>query len=252
MQFMNLGLLGKNISYSLSPEIHSRIFNYTNVLGKYDLIDTDTIEIEKIIENYVGINITIPYKEQIMKFLKELDMSVKKSGAVNTVSINSIVKGYNTDFTAFLELLKLKNFYPDNALILGAGGASRAAISALLDFECNNITVVNRTEERIKNIKEKFPVNEELKEKYDIIVNTVPLKGNYFIESKIKNIDFSFYADFVYNGVTELTKVAKRKNIPGIDGIEILILQAVHSEEIWQGRKLNHLYKRLVIEFGRE
>jgi len=250
MQFLNLGLLGKNISYSISPRIHERIFQITDIKGRYDLIDTEKIEIEKITENYNGINITIPYKESILEFIDEFHSSVKKTGAVNTVSIKKKISGYNTDYSSFLQLLKMKNIYPRNALVLGAGGASRAAIAALMDIGCKKISVINRSDERLRRLKENFPVDVELIHKYDMVVNTIPLSGNDFIASKIKDVDFSFYADFVYNGETELTKIAKRKNISGIDGIEILLLQAIHSQEIWQGRELKDIYDRMVKEFA--
>jgi len=247
---LSLSLLGKNISYSISPKIHERIFSLTKVKGRYDLIDAEKIEIEKIMENYNGINITIPYKERIVEYINEFDPSAKKTGAVNTISVKNSIIGYNTDYSSFLHLLKMKQIYPKNALILGAGGASRAAILALLDMGCEKVSVINRNEERLRILRENFPIDVEFIDRYDIIVNTIPLNGNDFISTKVKNVDFSFYADFVYNGETELTKIARKKKIFGIDGIEILLLQAIHSEEIWQERELKHLYERMVTEFA--
>ena len=138
------GLVGKNIGYSFSKKFFSEKFEKENLFHTYENFDIPSIEVfPKIISenpNLKGLNVTIPYKEEVIKFLNKLDGTAQKIGAVNTIKISETGKltGFNTDFYGFQK--SLERFLPlkkKNALILGTGGASKAIAYALENLGFN-------------------------------------------------------------------------------------------------------------------
>ena len=138
------GLIGRNIAYSFSKRFFSEKFERENLVHTYENFDISSIQkFQKIPQetpHLKGLNVTIPYKEEIIPFLDSLDADAEKIGAVNTIKISEEGKliGYNTDHFGFQK--SLEAFLPlrqKTALILGTGGASKAVASALhkLDFE---------------------------------------------------------------------------------------------------------------------
>ncbi|HSM62612.1 MAG TPA: hypothetical protein VK833_01615, partial [Gillisia sp.] len=132
------GLIGKNIDYSFSRTYFNQKFTTENIEAIYKNFDLENIKhFPSLIQNnpdIKGFNVTIPYKEAIIPFLDEVEVTAKEIGAVNTIKINEDGKliGYNTDFYGFSEALKpyLKPHHK-KALILGTGGASKAIAYAL-------------------------------------------------------------------------------------------------------------------------
>ncbi len=127
------GLIGKNIGYSFSKSFFAEKFEKENLSHSYENFDIPSIEnFPKIISetpNLRGLNVTIPYKEEVIPFLDNLDFEAEKIGAVNTIKISEDKKltGYNTDYFGFQKALE--GFLPlqqQKALILGTGGASKA------------------------------------------------------------------------------------------------------------------------------
>lgn len=257
-----LGVVGKNIHYTLSPYIHNFIFAENNIDAVYLAFDIDDRKFDRIIPGLLeiayGVNVTIPYKERIMQYLDSLDVSASIVEAVNTIKDR---KGYNTDYIALYNLIKKKmNFDIETCVIFGAGGAARAAIGALWENDCNEIEIINRSHERAEKLIQRLrsqDINVNVREgcnnltKIDVLVNATPNPD--MIPDECIKLSRGVI-EFVYTPVeTSLIRKAKRYNIPIINGIEILVKQAIEAEKIWFGinveeeRVVNYLYARKLI-----
>ncbi|MGL6064494.1 MAG: shikimate dehydrogenase family protein [Fusobacteriaceae bacterium] len=248
------GLLGKKISYTRSPKLHEYIFEFLNILCKYEVYDLfqakdEEIEIKNILEKLKtrelqGLNVTIPYKEKIIDYLDELDNVSKKIGAVNTVAYeNGKLKGYNTDYRGVIETLnKMKlNLLGKNCYILGSGGGAKAVVEALKKYSCN-IKLVTREKNKIFNFQEEIEIlnYEEFDkiEKEYLLINTTPVELEESIEIKFEKI-----FDLKYN--------IKIENKKYENGLYMLVVQGIKSQEIWQERKIDCIeliYDKLIKE----
>lgn len=239
------GLLGKNINYTLSPIIHNFAFKKLGINAVYLVFDVNEDKFERValglLEMTEGFNITIPYKEKIIQYLNSLDPISKRIASVNTVYKKI---GYNTDYLAVKKLVgqEVKELNGENCLIVGAGGAARAVAFALGDLGCR-IFIHNRTAERgIKlvddlkkeNIDSKFVNSCDVE--YTIIVNSTP-NPDFIKEECIKG---KLAVEMVYNPLlTSFLLNAKRKGLKTIDGLRILISQALEAEKIWFNKSLS-------------
>lgn len=244
------GLLGEKLKHSFSKEIHELFYKYNNFNYEYELIEKKEEEILDLLENirnkkYNGINITIPYKVEIIKCLDEISEEAKKIGAVNTIKLkNEKLIGYNTDYYGFLKTLQYNNIDINNskALILGTGGAAKSVYNVLIDNNAEKIFLATLKENN--NFKRrkcdriiKYAEIPNIKN-VDIVVNCTPvgmypefdncpLEDKYIIESK-------YLIDLIYNPIeTVLMKKYKLKGSKVINGLLMLIVQAIKSEEIW-------------------
>ncbi|MFK8059587.1 MAG: shikimate dehydrogenase [Polaribacter sp.] len=239
------GLLGKNISYSFSRGYFTDKFKKMGLSqNKYVNFDLQNIEdFPKIFEetkNIKGINITIPYKEEVMTFLNKLDKTAKEIGAVNTIKFTKRgdLKGYNTDVVGFEKsILPYIKKHHKKALILGTGGASKAVAYAL---KKNDIKVkfVSRTPKNKLQISYD-DLTEEVLEKYNIIVNCTPI-GTFPEVLKYPNIPYQFLTDkhllfdLIYNPeVTTFLQKGKEQGAAIKNGYQMLELQAEESWRIW-------------------
>ena len=233
------GLLGEKLSHSKSPDIHQMIFQKLDINGKYDLVETSPEDIKKYIEKYDGLNVTIPYKETVNPLLKSLSKEAKSIGAVNTIYEK---KGYNTDYFGFGKMLNVKNIKVDKKIcvILGTGGASKAVKYYLKKNNAKKIISVSRSKKG-KNI-----INYDDIEtiKGDILINTTPV-GMYpnIEESPVNSKIISKYKvaiDLIYNPLETLfLKYAKENNLKYVNGLYMLIGQAVKAQEIWNNIEIN-------------
>ena len=240
------GLLGKNISYSFSREYFTNKFKdlgYTN----HQYVNFDLQEINELKEVLIskkevlgGINITIPYKQEVMAFLDSIDEDAEKIGAVNTMKFlkDGTIKGFNTDFYGFKNSIQpfIKEYHT-KALILGAGGASKAIAYA---FEKMNIDYkfVSRKKrnESAFNYEEITP---EIIREYTVIVNCTPLGTYPNIETR-PELPYSAITakhllyDLTYNPeVTTFLRLGKEQGATIKNGLQMLELQAEKSWEIW-------------------
>lgn len=247
---MKFGLLGEKLSHSFSPIIHNYVFEKLNINATYELIETPAEGLKHYIEElrngvYNGFNVTIPYKKTIMNLLDEIDDKALKIGSVNTIYVkDNKVIGTNTDYDGFLKTLEYYNVEVanKNCYVLGTGGAS-LAISAVLKDLGGNVTFVSRTP------KENIISYEELaNKKIDVLVNTTPV-GMY------PNIDASpvtkdvvrnskVVIDIIFNPKT--TKLLEYAN-SNINGLYMLVMQAIKAEEIWQNQKMELNINELLI-----
>jgi len=236
------GLIGKNISYSFSRQYFTEKFKKLELEDReyvnFDLQSID--ELSKMdFKTISGFNVTIPYKEQILKFLDSIDDEAKEIGAVNTIKITKSNKlvGYNTDFFGFHESLKpLLKKHHKKALVLGTGGASKAIIFVLKKLNIDFL-VVSRNP--VKAQISYQDITEKVLKKYTLIVNCTPL-GTHPEVKKCPSIPYQFITnqhllyDLIYNPkkTTFLIK-GKNKGATICNGLKMLELQAEKAWEIW-------------------
>lgn len=244
------GLVGKKLGHSLSPMIHNYIFKKMNIDAEYALYEIeDGEEILKIMKEkgVEGFNITIPYKEVVMKQLDCISQEAQKIGAVNLVQIKDGKSyGYNSDYFGIIKMFEKYKVNIKNKIcyVLGSGGAAKSMIVALQDLEAKEIVVVTRDVEMKRGVlKEKFKNIEVISYEDiiggDIIINATPLGMYPDIDSTpvdeeiIKRFDIA--VDMIYNPkLTKFLKIAKDNNLRYVNGVTMLVGQAVKSDELWE------------------
>ena len=239
------GLLGRNISYSFSRGYFTKKFEKLN-LENYKYVNFDIQQIKdfpSIInenKNVKGINVTIPYKEEVISFLDKLDDTAKNIGAVNTIKFTKRgnLKGYNSDVVGFENSIKpLLKKHHKKALILGTGGASKAIAFALKKNDIK-FKFVSRNPEN-KNEISYDSLSQETLQKHTIIINCTPL-GTFPNIEKCPNIPYQYLTekhllyDLIYNPeVSTFLSKGKEKGASIKNGYEMLQLQAEESWRIW-------------------
>ena len=261
-------VLGHPIAHSLSPELHNRIYQSMDLDIVYLAFDITRENFAKAVKGlgalgFIGFNITIPYKETIISYLDSIDPAAATIGAVNTVKIEGgKLIGYNTDGVGFLHSLNINNVICSQRriLILGAGGSARAIGIALVEQNPKEIVILNRSLDRAKKLA--FDINEfagrnisyavsNAPQNVDIIINTTPL-GMWPEVDKSPLEDYVFcpktvVCDIIYNPYT--TSLLKRASASGcftINGLGMLVGQAVKAIEIWTGKKIDNSLIKLV------
>lgn len=239
------GLLGRDISYSFSSGYFKEKFTDLELEDhQYQNFDLSTIEEFSILlkkqENLCGMNVTIPYKQEIIPFLDEIDSEAKEIGAVNTIKFleNGKTKGFNTDVFGFLNSLKpLLEKHHTKALILGTGGASKAVAFALQKLQID-FKFVSRNPSEGNEISY-TELSEEIITAHRIIINCTPL-GTFPETELCPEIPYQFITskhllyDLIYNpSVTTFLKNGKNNGAKIKNGLEMLQLQAEKSWEIW-------------------
>lgn len=244
------GLLGEKLSYSLSPKIHSEILKSLNKNGAYKLFEIDRYRLKNFTEaikllKISGCNVTIPYKKDIMKYIDIVSEEANKIGAVNTIFLkDEKLYGYNTDYFGFGYMLKTSNIDVKDrmAVILGNGGASSAVLHYLLDNGAREVYIVSRNpnKEVFEFENTKLIGYEELNSlSGDILINTTPVGMYPNIENSPVSKEvvdrFSSLVDLIYNPMeTKFLSYGKESNKQIVDGLYMLVGQAVKAQEIWQ------------------
>ncbi|MFI2742874.1 shikimate dehydrogenase family protein [Zhouia sp. PK063] len=238
------GLIGKNISYSFSRGFFSKKFEELHISNTHSYVNFDIDAIEKFTTeiinqpNLVGCNVTIPYKQDIIPFLDELDNTAKEIGAVNTIKfIDGKKIGYNTDCYGFMyDIEKLIKPHHKKALILGTGGASKAIAYALNQLGVA-FTYVSRNPK--KNEFSYHDLNEEVMSEYLVIINCSPV-GTFPQINDAPNIPYQYITpkhlayDLIYNPAeTAFLKKFKEHNATICNGMRMLELQAEKAWSIW-------------------
>jgi shikimate dehydrogenase len=251
------GLIGEKLPHSLSPKIHNTLFKGLNIEGAYKLFEVEREELGKAIDSLKalkikGVNVTIPYKQDVMKYLDFISDEAKKIGAVNTIYLkDGKLYGYNTDYFGFGTIINNNGIeVKDNiAMVLGNGGASKAVITYLLDQGIKKIYLVSRRSLEVSGYEDnriECKTYEEIDHiKGDILINTTPLgMYPYMEESPLgKEVISNFDAliDIIYNPKeTKFLKIGKELNKKIAGGIEMLVGQAIKAEEIWQETSLDN------------
>ena len=239
----NFGLLGKNIDYSFSRGYFKEKFETQKLECTYKNFDLDTIEDFELLKTtdppISGLNVTIPYKQDVIPFLDAVDIQAQDIGAVNTIKIeNGKLTGYNTDHYGFENSLKphLKPHHK-KALILGTGGASKAVAFALKKLDIH-FEYVSRSESSTNKYNYESLKYEGLKN-YQIIINCTPI-GTFPDINICPDIPYKdltsdhLLFDLIYNPeITLFLKHGNEKKAKTLNGLEMLRLQAEKSWEIW-------------------
>ncbi len=236
------GLVGRHIDYSFSRGYFNKKFEVNTISAEYVNFDLSTISEFKAVlneKNLKGLNVTIPYKTEIIPFLVEVEEEAKAIGAVNTIKIvNGKLIGYNTDVYGFVQSIKpLLKSHHQNALVLGSGGASKAICFGLktlgIDFK-----VVTRTPSQ-KHQMSYLAINEKVLQEHQIIINCTPIGTFPNVEDAPElpyehlNSNHLLY-DLVYNPEeTTFLKKGKNQGCQTTNGYQMLKLQAEKAWEIW-------------------
>ena len=242
-----LGIIGEHLPHTFSPSIYNELFKRHNMDATYRVLeiprDAFDFIVKDITSDLVGYNVTIPYKSKIMGYLESASRDAKEIGAVNVV--NAHKEGFNTDWKGFkksLEGVPLRGKY---ALVLGAGGAARAVCYALKDMDMD-VYITNRTEERAKKLADEFKLKYGIPplSKVALLVNATPV-GMYPNVDGIPQIDLTKLSrkcvvyDLVYNPrPTKFLNTAENIGLRTIDGLEMLVQQAILNLHIWSLNEL--------------
>jgi shikimate dehydrogenase len=249
------GLFGYPVEHTLSPAMHNAAFKALNLNYCYVpfLVHPDHLEnAVKAIKalNICGVNVTVPHKEKVIKFLDEINDEASFIGAVNTI-VNSDSKliGYNTDGRGFIQSLLESGILIEDKdiLIIGAGGASRA-ISYYLSQKGKTLFIYNRSNDRakrlvqdLKKIRNNISFIEDISsiERFHIIINATPLglkKDDPLpFDTSLLRQDQTV-CDLIYKK-TRLIEEASKKKCVTINGMGMLLWQGIFAFELWTGKK---------------
>ncbi len=240
------GLIGSTVSHSFSKSYFDEKFFREGLRDyHYDLYPLQNVdELKKLLsENpeLTGLNVTIPYKEQVLKFLSDIDPVAKKIGAVNVIKIqNGKLTGFNTDSDAFYETIEkwFPNIPNAKALVLGTGGSSKAVQQALKKLSIH-FEIVSRDEKSGQHTYESLEKNGKPLEEANLIINTTPLgmspNTNQFPPINYELISSHHYVyDLIYNPArTMFIQKAEMRGATVKNGLEMLHIQAEKAWAIW-------------------
>ncbi|MBK7378644.1 MAG: shikimate dehydrogenase [Ignavibacteriales bacterium] len=274
-----LGLIGHPIKHTYSPYLHNVGIEMTGVNYVYLPFDVLPANLKNAVKGILtlgvaGVSVTLPHKETVIRYLNGLSEEASTIGAVNTI-VNDLGKlqGYNTDAEGvYATLLPYKSqITGEEVSVIGAGGASRSVIYTLIrHFQPKKINLINRTEQRAEVVKEHFAS----KMRYDsfqvielfppdlvsvfknssLIVNATAIGMFPDNDDSITTLSKSFSKDqivfdLVYNPPkTKLMQIAESEGAKTVDGLTMLIHQAIKSFELWTGKTLefDKLYRALI------
>ena len=232
---MKFGLLGRKLGHSYSPMIFDLMGGY-----RYDLFEREPEGIEDLLKNgdFDGLNVTIPYKKEVLQYLDEIDPLALRLGAVNTiVKKDGRLIGYNSDYYGFLSLVQRTRIEPPNkkVLVLGSGGASVTVRAVLEDLGAQVVIVSRSGENNYTNLDRHRDAA--------LIVNTTPV-GMYPHNGSAPLSLEGFTAlegvlDLIYNPArTQLLMECEKYGIPGFNGLWMLVAQAKQSAQWFLDREL--------------
>lgn len=245
---MQCGLLGRKLGHSYSPQIHNLLGDYS-----YVLFEKEPEELENFLKNgeFSGLNVTIPYKKEVIPYLSELSPTAQKMGCVNTVLRRSdgTLYGHNTDYFGFTSLVRHAGLSVagKKVLVLGSGGASNTAVAALKDLGANPVVISRSGENNYQNLHRHTDAA--------AIVNTTPV--GMYPNTGVSPIDLGLFPhlegvlDVIYNPArTQLLLDAEKLGIPRENGLWMLVAQAKEAAEVFTGRKISDeviekIYRRL-------
>ena len=233
---MNCGLLGRKLGHSYSPQIHSFLGDYT-----YKLYEQEPENVGNFLKNtnFSGINVTIPYKKDVIPFLDELSPKAIKMGSVNTVvrRADGTLFGHNTDYFGFHSMVLRSGIGVSGkkVLVLGTGGTSNTAVKVLEDLGANVIIISRTGENNYENL--------HLHKDAAVIVNTTPV--GMYPNTGVSPVDLTKFPvlegvlDVIYNPArTQLLLDAEKLGLPHENGLWMLVAQAKEAAEYFGGKPL--------------
>ena len=235
---MDYGLIGEKLGHSFSKEIHEQLGGYA-----YELREVARDELDAFMKAraFTGINVTIPYKQQVIPYLDQIDESAKKIGAVNTiVNRDGKLYGYNTDYFGLKELIQSRfDLSGKKVLILGSGGTSKTALAVCRDLGAKEIKRVSRSAEDADTVSYTQAVKET---DTQFLINTTPC--GMYPDIDARAIDLSAFPklsgviDVIYNPLrTRLMIQAMQLGIPCVGGLMMLVFQAAAAMSYFTGQE---------------
>ncbi len=246
------GLIGERLGHSFSPAIHSIIMQKLDIKGCYHLFEIEKGSLRQAFDglkhlNIKGVNVTIPYKIEVMEYLDEVSREAKEIGAVNTICFKeNKAYGFNTDYYGFGMMLDKMNLSLQHkkAVVLGAGGAANSVVQYLKDNGIKEIALVSRNKAsakcKFKDLDIYSYEEADLLRSHDMIINCTPCGMHPNIDVCPVPSDmigkFSYAIDLIYNPIETLfLKYAREKGLTAANGLYMLAGQAVKSQELWNG-----------------
>ena len=259
-------VVAKPIKHSISPFIHNTAFEKTAVNGVYLALEIEAEDLEATVANIrrynmFGINLSMPYKQEVIQYLDELASSARLIGAVNTVvNKNGTLIGYNTDGKGFFKSLPSFAIQGKKMTILGAGGAATAIIAQAALDQAEEIFVFTRQSSYDKTVSKMEVISRQTKSRIhvlnledlatlqdkinqsDLLVNgtsvgmdgeTLPLAEGNQLPSQI------LVADVIYKPLeTPFLKWARSQKVEAVNGLGMLLYQAAEAFELWTGQPM--------------
>ena len=233
---MQCGLLGRKLGHSYSPQIHGQLASYD-----YSLFEKEPEELEGFLKNgnFVGLNVTIPYKKDVIPFLDQLSPVARRLGAVNTIvrRRDGSLVGHNTDYFGFRYLVQQSGLdvRGKKVLVLGSGGASNTAVAALQELGAKVVIISRSGENNYGNL--------HLHADASVIVNTTPV--GMYPNTGVSPIDLGCFPqlegvlDVVYNPArTQILLDAENRGLVAMNGLWMLVAQAKESAEWFSGETI--------------
>jgi shikimate dehydrogenase len=256
---LSFRLIGYPLGHSISPQIHMRLFQLSNVCARYGFLEIEPGKLGSqaaFLKSLDGFNVTIPHKQRILPLLDRIDPRARRCGAVNTVKCDGgRLYGFNTDADGFLSALKGAGIaLSGRVLLCGAGGAARMMACEALERGCS-LVVAARDVQKARGLQSDlagiFPdadisarTLEDAGGSFDLILNGTPagmypdVGGCPVPRRVIRNSAAVF--DAVYNpGKTVLVSAALAEGANAVCGLSMLIGQAAAAQEIWTGARFN-------------
>ena len=245
---MKCGLLGRKLGHSYSPQIHSFLGSYS-----YTLFEKEPDQLEDFLKygDFTAINVTIPYKKDVIPYLGEISPVAQKMGAVNTIvrRPNGSLFGHNTDYFGFASMVQRSGLKLSNkkVLVLGSGGASNTVVAVLRELEANVIIFSRCGETNYSNLYSHTDTA--------AIVNTTPV--GMYPNTGVSPVDLSRFPnlegvlDVIYNPArTQLLLDAEKLGLPCQNGLWMLVAQAKEAAEYFTGHEIpdsviEEIYRRL-------
>ena len=234
---MKCGLLGRKLGHSYSPQIHGLLGDYS-----YALFEKEPEQLASFLKNgdFTGINVTIPYKKDVIPYLDALSPAAQKIGSVNTIvrRADGSLFGHNSDYFGFVSLVKHSGIAVEGkkVLVLGSGGTSNMVVTALRDLGAAPVVISRSGENNYGNL--------HLHSDASVIVNATPV--GMYPNTGVSPIDLNRFPkldgvlDVIYNPAkTQLLLDAEKLGIPHENGLWMLVAQAKEAAEYFAGKKLS-------------
>ena len=229
---MRCGLIGEHLGHSFSPQIHRELADYS-----YELFELPPDGVGNFVKNTPldAFNVTIPYKKTVIPFLDYISPEAKALGAVNTVvKKDGLICGYNTDYFGFDYMIRCSGISVENkkAIVFGKGGASATVCAVLKDRGVSRLTVIGRADNTPENLKNYSDA--------EIIVNATPV--GMYPNNGVSPLNLDLFPkclvvlDLIYNPTrTQLILDACERGIVAVNGLPMLVAQAVKAYELFTG-----------------
>ena len=234
---MEYGLIGSNLTHSFSKYLHEEFLN-----TKYELVSLSNEELKDFFvkKDFKGINVTLPYKQEVIKYLDELDESVRKTNTCNCIiNENNKLKGYNTDYFGFKFLIEENDIKVANrkVAILGSGGTFNTVKSLMQDLGAEEVYCISREKK-----EDTYTYDELYDLGVELLINTTPL--GMYPNNYVSNIDLDKFSnlgvviDVIFNPLrTKLVLDAKKRGIKAVGGLQMLVAQGIKANELFTNKE---------------